>query len=350
MSSGKTYIVSGGGGFVGRALARRLVGEGHRVVTLARSAYPELAQDGIEHHQVDLSSPPEMWRHLCRGADGFFHVAAKVDMWGRYEDFFAANVIATRNVLAVCRSEGIRKLVFTSSPSVVADGTDLCGVDESYPYPNHHDAFYPETKALAEREVLAATDLWAVALRPHLIWGPGDTNLIPTILERARAGRLVRIGAGTNRVDITFIDDCVEAHLRALQALESNPACRGRAYFISQGEPVELWSWVNEVLVANALPPVTRRIPRRVAAAIATVAEFIARRTPGGREPFLTRFLVAEMATSHYFDITAARSLLGYVPRYTVAEGMRRTFGGDAAPWRGGPAELGSPQAGAGNA
>jgi nucleoside-diphosphate-sugar epimerase len=331
MSSGKTYVVSGGGGFVGRALALWLVRSGHRVVTLARSAYPELVTHGILHHQVDLSTPPEVWGHLCRGADGFFHVAAKVDMWGRREDFFAANVTATRNVLAVCRREGIRKLVFTSSPSVVADGTDLCGIDESYPYPAHHEAYYPETKAIAEREVLAATDLWTVALRPHLIWGPGDTNLLPTIVERARAGRLVQIGTGSNRVDITYIDDCVSAHLCALEALEHTPACRGRAYFISQGEPVELWRWINEVLAANGLPPVTRRVSRRVATGIASVAEFLARLRGGEKEPLLTRFLVAEMATSHYFDISAARRLLGYTPRFSVAAGMAETFGVPAA-------------------
>jgi len=252
-------------------------------------------------------------------------------MWGRYEDFFAANVLATRHVITVCRREGIRRLIFTSSPSVIADGSDLCGVDESYPYPVHYEAFYPETKAIAEREVLAATDLWTVALRPHLIWGPGDTNLLPTIVERARAGRLIQIGDGSNRVDITYIDDCVSAHVCALEALERDPLCRGRAYFISQGEPVELWRWVNEVLAANGLPPVSRRISRRVATGIASVAEFVARLRGGGKEPFLTRFLVGEMSTSHYFDISAAQRLLGYTPHFSVAAGMAETFGVRAA-------------------
>lgn len=322
----QSFVVSGGGGFVGKALALRLRQDGHRVVTLARSDYPELRSAGVEHHQVDLTAPPASWAKLCRGAAGFFHVAAKVDMWGRYEDFFRANVVGTRNVVEVCRLEGIKRLVYTSSPSVVADGTDLSGVDESYPYPQHHEAFYPATKALAEREVLALTDVWAVALRPHLIWGPGDTNLLPTIIERARAGRLVQIGDGSNRVDITYIDDCVAAHLCAMAALESNPAARGRAFFISQGEPVQLWTWVNEVLRANGLPPITRRISRRFATFIATVAEAIARLDPRGREPLLSRFLVSEMATSHYFDLTAARTLLGYHPRFTVAQGMAATF------------------------
>ncbi|MFM1848136.1 MAG: hypothetical protein RL417_1610 [Pseudomonadota bacterium] len=323
----RTYVISGGGGFVGKALALRLRRENHRVITLARSDYPELRAAGIEHHQVDLSSPPQGWGELCRGADGFFHVAAKVDMWGRYEDFFRINVTGTRNVIAVCRAEGIRKLVYTSSPSVVADGTDLNGVDEGYPYPRHHEAYYPATKAIAEREVLGAPDLWTAALRPHLIWGPGDTNLLPTIIERAKAGRLVRIGDGRNRVDTTYIEDCVEAHVCAMSALEGNPAARGRAYFISQGKPVELWRWVDEILAASGLPPLQKTVSRRVAHGLAMVSELLARLDPRGREPFLTKFLVSEMATSHYFDISAARKFLGFIPRFTVAEGMAQTFG-----------------------
>lgn len=323
----ESFVISGGGGFVGKALALRLHREGHRVITLARSDYPELRAAGIEHHQVDITADPKLWGHLCAGATGFFHVAAKVDMWGRYEDFFRINVEGTRNVIAACRAQKIERLVYTSSPSVVADGTDLNGIDESYPYPKHHEAYYPKTKAIAEREVLALTDIKALALRPHLIWGPGDTNLLPTIIERARAGRLVQIGDGTNRVDITYIDDCVGAHVCAMAALNTNPAARRRAYFISQGEPVLLWSWVNEVLHANGLPPIKKHIPRWGASLIATLAESLARIDPKGREPFLSKFLASEMATSHYFDISAARRELGYTPRFTIQEGMVATFG-----------------------
>ncbi len=330
----ESFVISGGGGFVGKALAFRLHREGHRVITLARSDYPELRAAGIEHHQVDITADPKSWGHLCAGAAGFFHVAAKVDIWGRYEDFFRINVEGTRNVIAVCRAQKIERLVYTSSPSVVADGTDLNGIDESYPYPKHHEAYYPKTKAIAEREVLALTEIKAVALRPHLIWGPGDTNLLPTIIERAKAGRLVQIGNGKNRVDITYIDDCVEAHVCGMAALNTNPAARGRAYFISQGEPVLLWSWVNEVLHANGLPSIKKRVPRWAASCIATLAESLARLDPKGREPFLSKFLASEMATSHYFDISAACRELGYTPRFTVQAGMAATFGTPPEPSR----------------
>ena len=322
---GGRFIVTGGGGFVGGAIARALRERGAEVVSIARGEYPELRTAGIESVRGDLGEAGP-WMDSFAGAVGVFHVAAKVDMWGARADFFRANVLGTRNVMAACRRHGVQRLVFTSSPSVIADGRDLPGIDESYPYPDHYEALYPETKAAAEREVLAAKDLWSVALRPHLIWGPGDTNLLPTIIERARSGRLVQVGHGENLVDTTFIDDCVAAHLAAFEALGRNPACRGRAYFISQGEPISLWGWVNQILAAVGMPPVTRRINPRVARGIAALCELWARLRGGAEEPLLTRFLVAEMATSHYFDISAARRDLGFVPRWSIAAAMERTF------------------------
>jgi nucleoside-diphosphate-sugar epimerase len=255
-------------------------------------------------------------------------------MWGAYEEFFATNVVGTRNIISACHAAGVQNLVFTSSPSVIHDCTDLVGVDESYPYPKHFDAFYPQTKAQAEQEVLAAsngTTFKTVALRPHLIWGPNDTNLIPTILERARAGRLTRIGAGENIIDVTFIDDCVDAHLLAMAALEEErTAVFGKAYFITQGDPVNMWQWIDDVLRANGLAPVSRSISKGFATALAGIMEAVARGLQlfGMRTtPLLTRFLVSEMSTHHYFSIEGARRALGYAPTRTVEERMRETFG-----------------------
>ena len=331
--SAKRYVITGGGGFVGKALGKALRAEGHSVLALARSAYPELATYGIESARVDISSDPKMWQSLCEGADGVFHIAAKVDMWGAYDDFFNVNVVGTRNVIAACLAAGVRNLVFTSSPSVIHNGSNLHGVDESYPYPKHFDAFYPQTKAQAEQEVLAANNgetLRTISLRPHLIWGPEDTNLIPTILERARAGRLTRIGRGENLVDVTFIDDCVQAHIMAMRALESdNKQAQGRAYFITQGEPVRMWAWIDEVLQAHALPPVSKSIPTNLAMGLAYVMEMISKALLVcgiNKPPLLTRFLVSEMATDHYFSIEAAARDLGYAPRHTMKEAMGKTF------------------------
>jgi nucleoside-diphosphate-sugar epimerase len=328
------YVITGGGGFVGRALGQALVQRGYQVVSLARGEYPELRELGIETRRVDISAEPSRWVESLKGATGVFHTAAKVDMWGSYRDFFRTNVEGTRNVIWACEQAGVQNLVFTSSPSVIHDGTSLKGINESYPYPQHHHAYYPETKAIAEREVLAASDgasLRTVALRPHLIWGPGDTNLVPTILERARAGRLTRIGDGSNLIDLTYIDDCVSAHLLAMEGLKAKTSrVVGKAYFISQGEPVNMWGWIDEVLARNNLAPVSRSIPVRVAHGLACVMEGVARALNYAGinyAPLLTRFLVSEMATHHYFSIDAARRDLGFQPSYSIAEALNRTFG-----------------------
>lgn len=331
----KRYVITGGGGFVGKALAKALRARGDEVVSIARGAYPELEALGVTTVRADIGDDPSAWREAFRGATGVFHTAAKVDMWGDYSDFFRVNVLGTRNVLDACRLAGVRNVVFTSSPSVIHDGTDLKGVDESYPYPAHFEAHYPKTKAQAEQEALAASDgsLRCVALRPHLIWGPEDTNLVPTILERARAGRLTRIGRGENLVDLTFIDDCVRAHILAMRALEEDrQQVFGKAYFITQGDPINMWDWINEVVERNGLPRIKKSLPVRVAMPLAYVMEGVAKvaRICGVRmKPLLTRFLVSEMATHHYFSIEAARRDLGYIPSCTVAEAMVKTFGGD---------------------
>jgi nucleoside-diphosphate-sugar epimerase len=330
----KRYIITGGGGFVGKALGKALRAQGHEVLSLARGTYPELEQLGITTAKVDISSNIESWCELFKGYDGVFHTAAKVDMWGPYEGFFQTNVIGTRNIIQACKRAGVKHLVFTSSPSVIHDGNNLEGIDESYPYPNHFDAAYPETKAIAEREVLAANDgvtLCTVSLRPHLIWGPGDTNLIPTILQRAQAGRLTRIGDGSNKVDLTYIDDCVQAHIAAMRALEQGKSdVFGKAYFISQGDPVPMWGWIDQLLIKHNLPPVTRSIPKSLAVGIAWIFEWVAKglNLCGVRfKPLLTRFLVSEMSTHHYFSIKAAQRDLGYQPSCTINEAMERAFG-----------------------
>ena len=256
------YLVSGGGGFVGKAICQALRELNHEVISVARGDYPELLEAGINHIRLDLSRDKEKLIEITKGVEAVFHVAAKVDMWGRYEDFYAANVIATRNVIAACRASKVNKLIFTSSPSVIADGSDLLAIDESYPYPKKYMAFYPQTKAQAEREVLGANDdrrLMTVALRPHLIWGKGDTNLIPTILEKARAGKLMQVGKGENLTDLTYIEDCVQAHLCALKALDENPSARGKVYFISQGDPQNMWTWINQILELHEGRPRCRR-------------------------------------------------------------------------------------------
>jgi nucleoside-diphosphate-sugar epimerase len=330
----KRYLVTGGGGFVGKALCKELRRQGHEVVSLSRGRYPDLEAIGVHTKQIDIGSNMESWAALFEGIDGVFHTAAKVDMWGDYQGFYRTNVLGTRNILMGCQRSGIKSLVFTSSPSVIHTGKDLVNVDESTPYPKHYHAYYPETKAKAEQEVLAADrqgGLRTVALRPHLIWGPNDTNLIPTVVERAKIGRLTRIGSGGNLVDLTFIDDCVNAHILAMKALESTPQnAGGKAYFISQGDPVKMWRWIDEVLAAHGLPPVQKSIPTPLAYGMASIMEVVANTLSlvgVQMKPLLTRFLVSEMSTHHYFNIAAAKRDFGYHPSCSIAGAMHKTFG-----------------------
>lgn len=325
---GKTFLVTGGGGFLGAALVKALLLRGAQVRSLSRSNYQELTELGVQQFSHDIGSSTPVPEEALEGVTGIFHTAAYVKMWGEYERFQATNIEGTRKLLAAARKASVGRFVFTSSPSVIASGHSLCGVDESTPYPEDYEAFYPETKAAAEQLVLREQqeEMATCSLRPHLIFGPGDTNLTETVLAKARSGALRRIGGGGNLVDFSFIEDCVEAHLLAMHALEANPESHGRAFFISQGDPYPLWQWIDKVLEYHSIPRVTRSVPYPLARGVATVCEFLSKVFPALGEPRFTRFLVDEMFTDHYFNISAAREVLGYKPRYTVEEALSRTF------------------------
>jgi nucleoside-diphosphate-sugar epimerase len=259
--------------------------------------------------------------------DVVFHVAGITGIWGRVQDFWSINVEGTRNVLAACRSGGVPRLVFTSSPSVVSGTAALCGVDEAHPYPARFIGAYSATKATAERLALAANGpaLATVAIRPHLIFGPGDLNLIPRIVARAKAGKLRQVGNGGNLVDVTYIDNAAEAHLLAGRSLAPESPCAGRPYFISQGAPVTLWPWLNDILLRLGAPMVCKTIGYRKAYAIGAAMEAAYRLLRVEREPIMTRFLAVQLGKDHFFDISAARRDLGYTPRVSTEEAVRRT-------------------------
>jgi len=318
-------LVTGGGGFLGRAIVDRLLARGDAVRVFARSAYPALEAAGVDVVRGDLSDTAAV-RAACDGCSLVFHTAARVALAGRYREFHDTNVLGTQHVIDACRTAGVRRLVFTSSPSVIFDGTDMEGVRESAPYPSHCLASYPQTKAEAERLVRAASDyqLHTVALRPHLIWGPRDSHLVPKLIAAARAGRLRRIGGANKRVDSTYIDNAADAHVLAADRLRDGSLVTGRAYFISNGEPMPLWDLVNAILAAADLPPVTRSIPRPLARLAGAGFELLYGLLPLHGDPPMTRFLADELSTAHWFDITAARRDLGYEPRISIAEGLER--------------------------
>jgi nucleoside-diphosphate-sugar epimerase len=318
-------LVTGGGGFLGGAIVRLLVARGDRVRSLSRQRHADLDALGVDQVQADIANVDAVERAVT-GCDVVFHVAAKAGIGGRYRDYHRVNVTGTEVVLNACRRHGINRLVYTSSPSVVFDGRDMEGVDESVPYPVHHDAPYPATKAQAERLVLAANgpDLATVTLRPHLIWGPGDTHLVPRILARGRAGRLRRIGGTSKLIDSVYIDNAAQAHLLAADRLAPGSSIAGRAYFISNGEPLPLWDLVNRILAAGSVAPVTRSVPLWAALAAGWCLEKVYAMLWPDAEPPMTSFLARELATAHWFDVTAARCDLGYVPHVSIDEGMRR--------------------------
>lgn len=318
-------LVTGGGGFLGGVIVRQLLARGDEVRSLARGAYPELEALGVEVLRGDLSDGASVSKAVA-GCDVVFHVAAKAGVWGSRASFEQANVEGTRNVLEACRAHGVSKLVYTSTPSVVSAGGDVEGVDESAPYPERFEAEYPRTKAIAERLVLEANGptLATVALRPHLIWGPGDTQFIPRLVARAKAGRLRLVGDGRALVDVIYVDNAAEAHLLAADRLSPGSPVAGRAYFLSQGEPVAVADMINGLLEAAGLPPVTKRVSPGVAYAAGATMEFLYGALRLKAEPPMTRFLAKQLSTAHWFDISAARRDLGYQPRVSTQEGLRR--------------------------
>lgn len=326
-------LVTGGGGFLGRRIVEMLLEEGHQVRFLARGRYPDVEALGAEGLQVDLRDAEGLVA-AAEGCEVVFHVASVAGYWGSRQLFEDTNVRGTENVLAACRAAGVPKLVYTSTPSVIGYGHDAEGI-ASAPYPASWESLYGETKAKAEQRVLAANGpgLATVSLRPHLIIGPRDTNLLPRVIARARQGRLAIIGDGANQVDLTYVDNAAGAHLDAWAALtDSTAPCAGKAYFISNGEPVRLWAWVNEVLPRVGVPPVTRRVPLRVATALGAALEWVWRTFHLSGEPRMTRFLALAMARSHWYDMEPARRDFGYTVRVPMTEATERTVAWLARP------------------
>jgi 2-alkyl-3-oxoalkanoate reductase len=317
-------LVTGGNGFVGRYIVEQLLARGDEVRVVGRSLYPELAALGAACFRADLAAQQPIDAAL-RGVEAVFHVAAQAGVWGRPSDFFANNVAATQHVLRAALRADVPKFVYTSSPSVAIGAHDIAGGDERLPYPARFLAPYPLTKSIAERYVLSQSAIATVAIRPHLIWGPRDPHILPRLVARARSGRLVRIGDGSNMVDVTYVENVAAAHLLAADALGERSALRGRAYFIGQERPVNLWGFIGTLLAKLGLPPVRRSIPLGVALAAGGLLERAYVALGRADEPPVTRMMASQMARSHWFDHSAARRDFGYGPQISTAEGIERT-------------------------
>jgi nucleoside-diphosphate-sugar epimerase len=320
-------LVTGGGGFLGRYIVEQLLERGDDVTAFARGDYPELGKLGAKLIRGDLQNR-EAIQEACKGVETVFHVAAQAGIWGKWESFYQPNVVGTQNVITACRAQGVPKLVFTSSPSVVFDNSAHEASDESLSYPERYENFYSHTKALAEQTVIKANcpDLLTVSLRPHLIWGPRDPHLLPRLIARARAGQLMQVGNGENMVDITYVEDAARSHLLAADALKPGSPVAGSIYFISQDAPVNLWDWVYNLLEDLNIPPIKRHISLSTARNIGTVMETAYRllKLPG--EPRMTRFLASELALSHYYNISRAKRDFEYRPHYSIDEALEKTL------------------------
>ena len=309
-----TVLVTGGNGFLGRAVVERCLARGYAVRVYGRSDLAADLAPRVTFHRGDLADATALTAAV-QGCDYVFHVAAKAGVWGAWDDYVRSNITGTETVVQACREHGVKALVYTSTPSVVFNGESFRGADESLPYGSEFLCAYAETKATAERRALeAASDTLKVcALRPHLIWGPGDHHLFPRVLARARAGKLRIVGDGTNRVDVTHVDTAANAHLSALDALLAGRA-NGKAYFLSQGEPVNLWEFINRLVVGAGLPPITKQISLRRAYVIGSVMEALWTILPLKGEPPMTRFVAVELAKDHWFNVSAAQHDLGLKP------------------------------------
>lgn len=319
-------LITGAGGFLGRNLAANLVSKGYRVWNFSRNDHSELKTMGVDTICGDLQNEKDV-AAAFKGMDVVFHVASRVGIWGDYNEYYRTNVIGTEHVIKACRTNGITKLIYTSTPSVVFDRGDFCGPDELTPYSRNFHGHYAKTKAIAEQMVLKANHagLCTVALRPHLIIGPDDPHLIPRLVDAAKKGRLKIVGTGKNLVDVTYIQNAVDAHIRAFEALSPQSALAGQPYFIGQERPVVLWDFINEILSRYNLPKITRKVPERVAFYMGLFFEcwYTFFRMKG--EPPMTRFVALQFSRSHYFSHQKAKKDFGYEPKISIEQALDLT-------------------------
>ena len=314
-------LVTGGGGFLGRYIVELLLERGDEVSIFCRGSYPDIAKMGVNVIRGDLRDPDAV-NSACKDQEIVFHVASKIDMWGKRKDFEEINIKGTQNVVDACLNNNVSKLVYTSTASVVFKEGDLEGVDESEPYAEKFLAHYPKTKVIAEKIVLEANGnngLITTALRPHLIWGPRDPSLCPRLIKQAKKGRLPVVGKGQNVLDVTYVANVADAHILAADS----PNSAGQAYFISQGKPVNIWEFINELTVRIGIKPIKRKLSFKTAYIGGVLLEFFFKLFHQyKRQPLVTKFLASELAHSHYFDISKAKKELGYEPKISLEEGL----------------------------
>ena len=322
-------LVTGGGGFLGSYIVRDLLQKNYEVVSLSRNTYSELTKKNVLQIQCDLSQAEEVKKLDLSSFDVIFHVASKAGVWGKYEDYYRSNFIATKNLVDQAKEQNVKYFIYTSTPSVVFGKDDICNGDEKMQYPEHFYTHYAYTKMLAEKYVIENNfnDFKTLAIRPHLIWGPGDPHLIPRLKQKAMNNKLKQVGDGENLVDIIYVENASLAHVQAFEALIKRNI-GGRCYFIGQENAIKLWGFINQVLEKSNLNPVQSQVSEKLAFNLGYVFEkifsFFGIQKP---EPPMTRFVAMQLAKSHYFSHEAAKNDFDYKIKYTIEEGLERTFG-----------------------
>ena len=317
----KYILVTGGGGFLGKAIIKKLLKKNYEVVSFSRKFYPDLEKLGVKQIQGDIADKQAVI-NAFKNMDSIFHVAAKPGIWGDFKDFYKINVKGTKNVISACFANRVKQLIYTSSPSVVFNEHDMENIDEKAPYADKFLAPYPQTKALAEQLVIKASqkNLNTIIIRPHLIWGPEDNHVVPGIISRA--GKLKKIGRKDDLVDTVYVDNAADAHILALHKLIENVSLSGNIYFISQDDPVSKWKMANSFLDAAGLPPIKGHVSQRTAFFAGCICEFCYKLFNIKKDPPITKFAAMEAATSHWFNISKAKKDLGYYPEISTKQGL----------------------------
>ncbi|MFN3254124.1 MAG: NAD-dependent epimerase/dehydratase family protein [Ilumatobacter sp.] len=317
-------LVTGGSSLIGSGLTAALAERGDDVRTFQRTP-PTSVHDRVEHVAGDVTDPDAL-AAAVDGCDAVVHLAAKVGIVGTRAEFHAINVAGTANVIAAAVGAGVSRFVHVSSPSVAHGGDSIVGGAAEPAIFDHGTAWYPATKALAEKIALEAASptLGVVVIRPHLVWGPGDTQLVGRIVDRARTGRLALVGGGTALVDTTYIDNAVSALAAALDAVAPAAQCSGRAYVVANGEPRPIRELIEGICAAAGVDAEPRVVPLGVAKVAGSVIERVWPTLGKDEEPPLTRFLAEQLGTAHWFDQRSVRDDLDWAPSVTIDEGLRR--------------------------
>lgn len=324
-------LVTGGGGFLGSHIIKELLKNPTYIVTnFSRHSYSDLEDMGVPTIKGDLKKKEDVERALDQGFDAIFHVAALPGVWGKYEEYYNINYLGTKHLVEGAKSRGIQRFVYTSTPSVVFNKEDLLGVGEEQPYATEFLNAYTETKTMAEKLVLEMNDsskFLTCALRPHLIWGPGDPHIFPRLIQKGKLGKLRIVGDGENLVDIIYVENAAVAHVQAFEHLKPGSALCGQAYFVGQERPVKLWDFINQVLGYVKVEPVMNSIDVNSAYRLGWVLEkaykFLGIQKP---EPPMTRFVALNLGKSHYFSHAKAKRDFGYSPKISIEEGLKKTF------------------------